>query len=230
MKGDMTTLLEASPAPPPVGNPERGVEAKALFREARRRRRMRWLFAAIAAVVLVVVVVVIGAGRSHGLDRVSTNPRPPVSAVASGAVRVFTMTSGAMEPTLLIGDRVQATDSHATVRRGDVIVFDPPNPPISSVPFQIKRVIGLPGDTISSSGDTVLINGVPLSEPYLSASQPLGRSIATQVIAAGHYFVLGDNRTNSYDSRYYGPIAATSIDGVVTAIIAPPSRAGPIAR
>jgi signal peptidase I len=140
------------------------------------------------------------------------------------------MASGAMEPTLLIGDRVQAIASHATVRRGDVIVFNPPNPPIPSVPFQIKRVIGLPGETISSSGDTILINGRPLSEPYLSPSQTLGPSIATQVIAAGHYFVMGDNRTNSYDSRYYGPIPATSIDGIVTAIIAPPSRAGPIAR
>ncbi len=90
----------------------------------------------------------------------------------------------------------------------------------------VKRIIGLPGETISSSGTTVQINGVPLSEPYLEAADQPGPTIASQVIPPGEYFVLGDNRTNSLDSSYFGPIPSTSIIGTATRIVAPPSRAG----
>ena len=135
-----------------------------------------------------------------------------------------------MEPTLRPGDRVGATTAHALLRRGDIVVFNVPSGffQSSSIDPSIKRIVGLPGETISSVGDTVLVNGRPLAEPYLPPGQPLVAPIVTQTIPAGHYFVLGDNRGDSADSRYYGPIPATSVVAVARTIVAPPSRAGPI--
>jgi signal peptidase I len=139
------------------------------------------------------------------------------------------MASAAMEPTLVPGDRVAADTRYTRLQKGDVVVFTPPSAQRwPAVRFEIKRIVGLPGETISSSGDSVLINGKPLPEPYLSPRQ-LGPPIATQVIPAGRYFVLGDNRNDSNDSRFFGPISAASVVGVVTSIVSPPSRAGPVA-
>jgi signal peptidase I len=84
----------------------------------------------------------------------------------------------------------------------------------------VKRVVGLPGQTISSRGNTILINGHPQAEPYLPPGTLLGRPIQPPVhIAANHYFVLGDNRADSCDSRYWGTITGSSIVGRVVAII-----------
>ncbi len=232
MKVGSTTLLEFAPAPRTEANPPfRGIEAEALFKEARRRRRRRrWLFAAIGAAVLLVVVAVIGGRAFSGHNAAGANTQPPVSGAYSGDVRFFVEISAAMEPTLHSGDRVNAVTRYPVLHRGDVVVFDPPpgsyRSPVSGP--EIKRIVGLPGETISSSGDTVFINGRPLSEPYLSPGQPLGSPIVTQVVPAGHYFVMGDNRDDTADSRYFGPIPARSVIGLVTTIVSPPSRAGPI--
>jgi signal peptidase I len=92
----------------------------------------------------------------------------------------------------------------------------------------IKRIVGLPGETISSSAATVLINGMPLLEPYLEQGGAPGPAISNEVIPPDEYFVLGDNRADSLDSSYLGPIPSTSIIGIATRIVAPPSRSGPI--
>ena len=129
-------------------------------------------------------------------------------------------------PTLRVGDRIVATTRYRSIQQGDVVIF---HAPIGAWPAgKIKRIIGLPGQTISSDGATVLINGHRLDEPYLTWRQDPGPPIVTQVIPAGHYFVMGDNRSGTADSRDYGPIPATSIVGIVTRIIAPASRVGPV--
>jgi signal peptidase I len=232
MRVGPTTLLESPRTLPQPGPLASGTPAEALFKEARlRQRRRRWLFAAIVAALLLVVAAIVGGRTLHG-HAAAANTQPPVVGAFSGDVRFFIEQSSAMWPTLLPGDRVSAVTSHAALQRGDLVVFDPPSGAFGSSPQgpEIKRIIGLPGETVSSSGDTVFVNDKPLSEPYLSPGRPLGSPIVTQVIPAGRYFVMGDNRTDTADSRFYGPIPARSVIGLVTAIVSPPSRAGPISH
>ncbi|MBI2939171.1 MAG: signal peptidase I [Chloroflexi bacterium] len=92
--------------------------------------------------------------------------------------------------------------------RGDIVVFSNPN---GSTPPLIKRVIGVPGDTIAARDGVVFLNGNPLAEPY--ASTPITYPLEPRTIPAGHYFVLGDNRNNSYDSHIFGPIPRHLIVG-----------------
>jgi signal peptidase I len=215
------------PAPSALRMLEGGLDADALFKEARRRRRLRWLFGILIAVVVLGLVVAIG--TAYGFSG-GAAPSPHASGgTASEGGYVYTVKAASMEPTLVPGDQVEVTRGTGVLKRGDLVDFKLPirfqTPGINTM---IKRIIGLPGETISSSGTTVLINGTPLSEPYLEPNDAPGPVIASQVIPPGEYFVLGDNRTDSLDSSYLGPIPSTSIIGVATRITAPPSRAGPI--
>jgi signal peptidase I len=88
----------------------------------------------------------------------------------------------------------------------------------------VKRVIGLPGETVQSTEDgRVEINGEALGEPYLPTNTALGPPIPRQTVPPGHYYVLGDNRTDSSDSRIFGPIALSQIIGKVVSGACPKS-------
>ena len=84
--------------------------------------------------------------------------------------------------------------------------------------FAIKRIVALPGETIAIENGQVILNGTPIEEAYLRSGMTthagaiLGRTLE---ILDKHYFILGDNRVNSADSRYYGPVHLDSIVGVV---------------
>ena len=91
--------------------------------------------------------------------------------------------------------------------RGDVIVFEAPN--AHKVDF-IKRIVGLPGETITIENDSVEINGHPLSENYINSPS---RGNLTITLDQNQYFVLGDNRNSSSDSRSFGPINKSSFRG-----------------
>ena len=127
--------------------------------------------------------------------------------------------SESMLPTLKIGDRLIVDKFFYEIRgtkdiqRGDIVVFAPPPAAASKsdIPF-IKRVIGLPGETISIKKDVVYINGEPLEEPYLAA-EPTG-NFKPLVIPEGNVFLMGDNRNNSHDSRFWGPLPLENIIGV----------------
>jgi signal peptidase I len=145
------------------------------------------------------------------------------------AFEVFSVPSGSMEPTIQVGDRILVDklffDYHS-LKAGDIVVFRrPPRDVLGvcagpEVGDLVKRVVGLPGQTISSQGNTILIDGHPQAEPYLPANTPLGRPIQPPVhIPKNHYFVLGDNRADSCDSRYWGTISGSSIVGRVIAVI-----------
>jgi len=136
-------------------------------------------------------------------------------------IQTFYVPSSSMYPTLREGDRILVLKIGYSLQRGEIVVFEHPKndlePPLNE--DLVKRIVGLPGETISSRGNTVYIDGKPLSEPYLPKGSVLGQPIAPQTIPAGYYFMLGDNRSNSYDSRDWGPIAGSTIIGRVLLII-----------
>ncbi|MGH9092200.1 MAG: signal peptidase I [Acidimicrobiales bacterium] len=145
-------------------------------------------------------------------------------------VQVFYVPSTSMLPTLRPGDRILVDKLsyhlHA-VGRGDVIVFR--RPPAEHcggpvVPDLVKRVIGLPGDHISSRGNAVLIDGRPIPQPWLPPGTVLGRAIEPTVVEPNHYYVLGDNRARSCDSRYWGQVPRSLVVGKVVAVVWPLSR------
>ncbi len=146
-------------------------------------------------------------------------------------VQTFYIPSGSMEPTLHIGDRILVSKLsyhlHG-VGRGDIVVFDRPaaeNCGGAEVNDLVKRVIGLPGETISLSRGNVYINGKELDQSWLPASEqgltvpgPPGPAYSLSrpyVIPPNDYFMMGDNRTDSCDSRYWGPISRNLIVGKV---------------
>jgi signal peptidase I len=147
-------------------------------------------------------------------------------------VQTYFIPSLSMAPTLQVGNRIVVDklsyDFHG-VHRGDIVVFARPADEHCGgavVPDLVKRVIGLPGETISLSGaGHVMINGATLPETWLPQSErgtsypgpggPPYNLSRPYKVPAGTYFVMGDNRGNSCDSRYWGPIAKSSIVGRV---------------
>ena len=154
-------------------------------------------------------------------------------------VQAFKIPTGSMEENLLIGDHLLVnkfvfgpTDSRieravlpdAAVKRGDVIVFKYPEEPDRDF---IKRVIGLPGDTLELREKKVYVNGQPLDEPYVHFLQPPSTSsefhettsfdvrerYGPVTVPPNQYFVMGDNRDNSQDSRYWGFLPRDYIKG-----------------
>ncbi|MGH9077529.1 MAG: signal peptidase I [Acidimicrobiales bacterium] len=140
-------------------------------------------------------------------------------------VQAFYIPTGSMAPTLKPGDRVLVTKALYSVNRGDVIVFK--KPPTDHSPGAtddlIKRVIGLPGDRVSGRGGYVYIDGRKLDEHWLPAvDQGVTSAFGPDTVAQGEYFVMGDNRTNSEDSRFIGDIPASTIVGKTFVRIWPP--------
>ena len=121
----------------------------------------------------------------------------------------FYIPSRSMEPTLRIGDRVLVNKLSYKVHdinRGDIVVFErPKDEPPDAIKDLIKRVIGLPGETVSTQNGQVYIDGRPLDEPYLPAGTVTDNLPPTKV-PDDEVFVMGDNRGDSRDSRYFGPI------------------------
>jgi signal peptidase I len=147
--------------------------------------------------------------------------------------QAFFIPSASMDPTLKVHDRilVNKLSYHMhPVHRGDVIVFKRTRGMPSTegdIKDLVKRVIGLPGETIESTPDGhIKINGRTLTESYLPPGTALGPPITKQVVPAGHYFVMGDNRTDSSDSRFFGTIARSSIIGRAFILIWPLSDFG----
>jgi len=138
--------------------------------------------------------------------------------------------SGSMKDTLLVGDYIMvnrfayaptASSLEKTllpvrgVERGDVIVFKYPDDPDTDF---IKRVIGLPGETVEMRGGRTLINGKPLDEPYMLEAHrdytPFPRpGFPAVIVPPNSYFVMGDNRNNSRDSRFWGFVPQDLIRG-----------------
>jgi signal peptidase I len=149
------------------------------------------------------------------------------------AVQLFYIPSGSMLPTLQIGDRIlvdKLAYRFEPIRRGDVVVFS--RPPLEQADYQdlVKRVVGLPGETLSLAGGHVYVDGRLLEEPWLPAPlppttpSPVGAAFSLAhpfTVPAGEYFVMGDNRTDSEDSRFFGPIPRDLIVGKMAFVVWP---------
>jgi signal peptidase I len=165
-------------------------------------------------------------------------------------VQAFQIPSPSMENTLLVGDYLLVNKlcygggglgdyfmPYRRVRRGDIVVF---HYPVDPAQHFVKRVIGVPGDRVRLVNKQVLVNGVPLKEPYARFSRPADdvfrdnfprldvmsgptpewwlqlRKLVEDgqlIVPEGHYFVMGDNRDNSSDSRYWGFVPEANIIG-----------------
>src|SRR3990172_6249222 len=134
-------------------------------------------------------------------------------------VQAFKIPSGSMLPTLQIGDHLLVNKFiywFTDTQRGDIIVFKFPQDETRDF---IKRVIGLPGETLEIRGRQVLINGVPVSEPYAVTSDgPFARAgdrdrLGPIVIPPDKLFMMGDNRDHSMDSRVWGFLDIHKIKG-----------------
>lgn len=121
--------------------------------------------------------------------------------------------SMAMSPALERGDHFRLRRSGASgLERGDIVVYRAP--PGDAVSKRVTRLVGLPGERVEGVGGRVLVDGRPLVEPYLP-EEVRTREFAAVVVPAGSVFLISDNRDNSLDSRFYGPIARDRIVGRV---------------
>jgi signal peptidase I len=131
-------------------------------------------------------------------------------------IQAFFIPSLSMYPTLDKGDRVlvnKLSYKVHEVHRGDIVVFDrPEGQPESEIKDLIKRVIGLPGETVEAKDGVVYIDGRELDEPYLVNGVTTENLPRTEV-PPGHVFVMGDNRNDSSDSRVFGAIDEDTIVG-----------------
>lgn len=119
-----------------------------------------------------------------------------------------------MSPTLQDGDLVIIRDSNKEIHRKDMVVFYPPKAGSTKGKKYIKRVLGLPGDTIKIYKQTVYVNGKKIKEKYVK-NAAIGDYYPETTLKKDEFFVLGDNRCNSDDSRNFGVVKRERIIGVV---------------
>lgn len=191
-------------------------------REGRSSRLVLWIAGVLAAVLIAVVLFIVLSSRD---------------------LRSYRNQSGAMLPTLRVGQSLDVDESTRSPQRGEIVAFHPPAAFTAATPrcpvagqglgtshpcggadsadvasqTLVKRVVGLPGDRIALVGGRVIRDGAKLSESYAQPCSDYNlctfpRSI---VVPAGQYFVLGDNRGSSDDSRFWGPIRGSWIVGTL---------------
>lgn len=183
-----------APPPPPAPSPRRVRRAAASGRRAHLAREI------IETIVLTVVIFV----------------------AIRYSVQTFRVDGDSMKPGLNSQEYVLVNKLAYLFNgpsRGDVIVFHFPVNPAEDF---IKRVIGLPGDTIQVTPTQIIVNGDVLKEPYIS--QPLNQTVVNITLKPGEYFVLGDNRPFSSDSRSWGTVPRDYIIGKATVVFWPLSN------
>lgn len=172
-------------------------------------------------------------------------------AMRATVAEAFRIPSASMEPQLLVGDRVLVSRLSLRLhdaRRGDIVVFDCPERAGCAVDEErglvgdvvhtvlesvllvqpepeeyIKRVIGLPGETVEGRGGSVWVDGRRLVEPYLPAGTTTS-DFGPETIPPEHLWVMGDNRGNSADSRVFGPVPEDTVVGRAYLRVWPPAR------
>ena len=180
-------------------------EAKEKLEDEKVRGFMRWVFEVVVTLVLAAMVGIM-------------------------LFQTVTMQESSMEPTIAVGDRFfinRVVYKFSSPKRGDLIVFR--TNASDDAALHIRRVIGLPGETIQISGGRILIDGEAYKEgkDFPMISNP-GLASSSIILESGEYFVLGDNRNNSEDSRYadIGMIKKRYIAGKIWFTCAPFEKLG----
>ena len=209
-------LKRVSQPPPSWPQPRTGAVLPQFGRPVRRRRVLPLLLAVAAAAVAALLAL-------------------------HDDVRYYRVTSGSMEPTLAVSSRVEV-EAGVGLRAGEIVAFHAPAgalpaTPVCGAPAQgagfprpcdlatpatssqvlIKRIVAGPGDRVSLDSGRAVVNGITRNErfPVTCTEAPTCEFPAAVRVPAGSYFVLGDNRAASDDSRFWGPVPASSIIGVV---------------
>lgn len=178
---------------------------------ARTRKRILWEYAEAIVTALILALII----RAY-------------------VVQAFKIPTGSMEPTLLVGDHLLVNKfiygTHLPFvdgkvlavrepRRGDIVVFKYPRDPDRDF---IKRIVGVGGDVVQERDKVIYINGKPVDEPFAAHSDPAVEppgsgeprdNFGPVTVPEGKYFVMGDNRDQSYDSRYWGFVDEEEIRG-----------------
>ncbi len=168
-------------------------------------------------------------------------------------VKPYKIPSVSMAPTLVVGQRVlvnRVGNRLGEPQRGQIIVFHPPQGADRALAATqcgaprpagqlcgaatqgrsdqtfIKRVVGLPGDRIALQGGHVVRNGQPVPEPYAQSCADASCNLTAVTVPPGSYYLLGDNRDDSDDSRFWGPVRRDWLIGRAVATYWPPDRAG----
>ena len=166
--------------------------------------RTRWTISIIILLILVGIIIII-----------------------KTQLKFYEVISDSMYPTLRKGDYVYVdTYKTYTPARGDIVALYDPTMPGDNI---VKRIVGIPNDLIEVKPTYILVNGVKENEVYLNHKRPIFyKHIGTIVLKDNEYFVLGDNRNISFDSREFGPVPDSDITGRVKRIYWPPSRMGKV--
>ena len=190
-----------------ISRSEEAVEGENSPRRGGKGRRQRWVIEWVAIILIAVSVAFV---------------------VRTFVAQTYFVPSTSMWPTLKAGDRIVVNKLYGAIHAGTIIVFKRPpaehcgQPP---VPDLVKRVIGLPGQTISAAGGKVFVTGKVLPEPWLPKGPQSYTAMAKpEKVPKGDYYVMGDDRTDSCDSRTWGPVKASYVVGKVFLILWPPSR------
>ncbi|MGO9910673.1 MAG: signal peptidase I [Acidimicrobiales bacterium] len=203
--GPYVETLEQPRGAEPVDGPSDGGDPPDPLAEleessVRRRRRARvWILLLFGVVVLVFIV-------------------------QATTLQTFTVSSDStsMEPTLQPGDRIIAVKVGYTLHEGDIVILKRPPLAFNDTNNEdlVKRIVGMPGDYLSSRGNTIFVNGKPLHASWMYRGEALGREIGTYVyVPKGEYYLLGDNLNGSYDSRYWGPVPRSYIIAKVECVV-----------
>jgi signal peptidase I len=142
-------------------------------------------------------------------------------------LEAFQVPSESMIPTLQVGDRFMANKfiyRFIEPKRGDIIVFRSVEGGEEDL---VKRVVGLPGDEVTVQNGVLSLNGERQEEPYLNKRSPDSGFYGPTRVPEGHVFVIGDNRGNSRDSRFFGPVPMENVEGEAVVAFWPLSRIGP---
>ncbi len=156
-----------------------------------------------------------------------------VFALQKFVVCPYTIPSGSMEDTIEVGDNVwseKISYYFRDIEQGDIVTFDDPETEGRTL---IKRVIAVGGQTIDLIDGVVYVDGEALDEPYTGGkpTEPLETASGVEItypytIPEGYIWVMGDNRTNSADSRYFGPVPVSSVSGRAAIIYWPLNHIG----
>jgi signal peptidase I len=136
--------------------------------------------------------------------------------------RLVLVPSGSMAPAILPGDRLLLELNGEAPKRGEIWTIAGPNGML------IKRVVGLPGETVAIVGGKVLIDGEPLEEPYLAAPMAQDLTMDAVKLGPGDYWLMGDTRGASLDSRAWGPVPRDRLLGRTERRVWPSNRIGPV--